>query len=263
MSIWIDPPLWPRHGTTFSHLVSDVSLTELHAFAARVGLHPRSFEGDHYDVPLHRYDDAVAAGATPTTGADLVRRLLASGLRLRKRRGDLPVARVAGVPAPGGGVMDVDLVASGSALDRGRLVAVAVLVDDGKGRLAAVRTPARDAWGPPGGGVDPGETGGAAAVREVAEETGLVLDPLDLRPVGWERFTVRPDAGGEGGRWGPGASYLQLYAATTRPRPLVPVGPDVDAAAWLDGPRLRERCGTQFWWPLLEHLAPVVGLSAG
>ena len=87
MSLWIDAPLWPRHGTVFAHLVSDASLDELHAGAARAGLHPRSFHGDHYDVAQERYDDAVGAGATPTTGAHVVRLLTASGLRLRKRRG--------------------------------------------------------------------------------------------------------------------------------------------------------------------------------
>ena len=62
MTIWIDQPIWPRHGTVFAHLISDTSLDELHAFAHRVGLHPRSFEGDHYDVPQERYAPVLAAG---------------------------------------------------------------------------------------------------------------------------------------------------------------------------------------------------------
>ena len=33
MTVLIDPPAWPAHGTVFSHLVSDASLEELHAFA--------------------------------------------------------------------------------------------------------------------------------------------------------------------------------------------------------------------------------------
>jgi len=36
-------------------------------------------------------------------------------------------------------------------------------------------------WGTPGGGVEPGESDLEAAVREVREETGLVIDPALLR----------------------------------------------------------------------------------
>ncbi|MEO3936503.1 DUF4031 domain-containing protein [Dermatophilaceae bacterium Soc4.6] len=266
MTTWIDVPIWPRHGTTFAHLVSDASLEELHAVAARAGLHPRSFEGDHYDVSTQRYAAVVAAGATPTTGADLVRRLLASGLRLRKRRGDVPVARVAGVPAPGGGLMDVDLVLADTALDRGHVVAVAVVVDDGASAVAVVHTLAREAWGPPGGGVEPGEHPTDAAVRELTEETGLVVAPALLRPVGWERFTVRADAAvtaGRVGRWGEGAAYLQLYAVTLTSRPLAPVAADVDAALWVGRDELEARCAGEFWWPLLDRvLGPGPGAGA-
>ena len=43
MSIYIDPPTWPAHGTVFSHLISDVSLAELHEFAAVAGISERIF----------------------------------------------------------------------------------------------------------------------------------------------------------------------------------------------------------------------------
>jgi Protein of unknown function (DUF4031) len=82
--ILIDPPVWPGWGRVWSHLVSDSSLDELHAFARACGIPARGFDRDHYDVPSDRYDDLVAAGATPVPSRELVRRLSASGLRHRK-----------------------------------------------------------------------------------------------------------------------------------------------------------------------------------
>ena len=82
MSIYIDPPVWPAHGTVFSHLISDVSLAELHEFAAAAGISERAFDRDHYDVPAHLYDELVQAGAKELSGAQLTRTLIASGLRI-------------------------------------------------------------------------------------------------------------------------------------------------------------------------------------
>lgn len=82
MSIYIDPPVWPAHSTVFSHLISDVSLTELHEFAAAAGISERAFDRDHYDVPAHLYEDLVRAGAKELSGAQLTRTLIASGLRI-------------------------------------------------------------------------------------------------------------------------------------------------------------------------------------
>jgi hypothetical protein len=88
VSVLIDPPRWNAHGRRWSHLVSDTSLDELHAFAAALGIPARGFEGDHYDVPEEHYAAAVAAGAHPVQARDLLRRLEASGLRRRKRAGE-------------------------------------------------------------------------------------------------------------------------------------------------------------------------------
>lgn len=89
MAVLIDQPMWPAHNRLWSHLVSDSSLEELHAFAKNARVPRRSFDLDHYDVPEQRYDELVAAGAVPVTNRDLVRRLQASGLRVtqRERRG--------------------------------------------------------------------------------------------------------------------------------------------------------------------------------
>ena len=85
MTVLIDKPIWPAHGTIWGHLVSDESLEELHSFAARCGLPPRSFDLDHYDVPVDRYEELVAAGALPVSYRDLVVRLRRSGLRIRAK----------------------------------------------------------------------------------------------------------------------------------------------------------------------------------
>jgi muramoyltetrapeptide carboxypeptidase len=84
MAVWIDTPRWPAHGRLWSHLVSDTSYDELHAFAAANGIPRRGFERDHYDVPAEAVDRLVAAGAHPTTSRDLVARLISAGLRRRK-----------------------------------------------------------------------------------------------------------------------------------------------------------------------------------
>jgi hypothetical protein len=71
----------------WSHLISDVSYDELHAFAEKLGGVPRrAFERDHYDLPSHRYADAVRAGAVEVGSREVVRLLHASGLRRRKQR---------------------------------------------------------------------------------------------------------------------------------------------------------------------------------
>ncbi|MFD9123919.1 DUF4031 domain-containing protein [Kitasatospora sp. NPDC059571] len=82
--ILIDPPTWPGHGKLWSHLVSDVSYEELHAFAAELGAPARGFERDHYDIPAHWYERALALGARPVDSRELVARLTAAGLRRRK-----------------------------------------------------------------------------------------------------------------------------------------------------------------------------------
>lgn len=84
MAILIDPPLWPAHGTLWSHLVSDTSYEELHGFAARLPLPRRGFDLDHYDVPASLHSRAIALGARPVGTRDVVHRLRDSGLRVRQ-----------------------------------------------------------------------------------------------------------------------------------------------------------------------------------
>ncbi|WP_139977623.1 DUF4031 domain-containing protein [Nocardioides litoris] len=84
--ILVDPPLVAAHGRLWSHLASDTSYEELHAFARTVGIPERGFDRDHYDVPAEWYHEVVAAGAVPVSSRELVARLVAAGLRRRKPR---------------------------------------------------------------------------------------------------------------------------------------------------------------------------------
>lgn len=83
--ILVDPPTWPGHGRLWSHLVSDSSYEELHAFARGLDVPARGFERDHYDLPERLYAQALAAGAQPVDSRELVARITAAGLRRRKR----------------------------------------------------------------------------------------------------------------------------------------------------------------------------------
>jgi hypothetical protein len=82
--LYVDPPVWPGRGRLWSHLVSDVSYAELHAFAELLGAPRRGFDADHYDLPAERYRHAVWLGAVPVPSRELLGRLVAAGLRRRK-----------------------------------------------------------------------------------------------------------------------------------------------------------------------------------
>ncbi|WP_345750353.1 DUF4031 domain-containing protein [Microbacterium rhizophilus] len=89
MAILVDDPVWPAHGRLWAHLVSDADLDELHAFARAHQVPARAFDRDHYDVPQDLVPRLVQAGARRVSGKELVRALIASGLRVtaRERRG--------------------------------------------------------------------------------------------------------------------------------------------------------------------------------
>jgi hypothetical protein len=79
--LYIDTPRWPAHGRLWAHLISDVSVAELHVFAELIGAPPRAFERDHYDVAGDRVRLAVWLGATQVSSRMIVERLVAAGLR--------------------------------------------------------------------------------------------------------------------------------------------------------------------------------------
>ena len=82
----MDRPQWPGRGRLWSHLVSDVSYAELHAFAEMLGAPRRGFDRDHYDVPAERFASAIWLGARVVSSREIVARLVEAGLRRPKHR---------------------------------------------------------------------------------------------------------------------------------------------------------------------------------
>lgn len=259
MAIWIDPPRWPAHDRLWSHLISESSLAELHAFAERTGIPSRCFEGDHYDVPQERYAALVAAGARPVEGTGLARMLRDSGLRFPKRKGERPLASYRDI-LPGLTVPHrLHVVASPLHTPDQLTAAAAVFVVDAAGSLLLVHSVVRDAWGAPAGGREPGESVVQTAVREVREETGLRLDPGRLHACGYERLTF--DGEPPPGRWPHRRNYVACftYALLEVDPAVAPWLEDVDLAQWVDREEAARRCRQEFWWPLMDHAVPGPG----
>lgn len=84
MAILVDEAHWPWRGRLWAHLISDTSVDELHAFARRLGIPLRAFQGDHYDITDELRDCAIAEGARPVDSRAIVHALRASGLRRQR-----------------------------------------------------------------------------------------------------------------------------------------------------------------------------------
>jgi len=60
---------------------------------------------------------------------------------------------------------------------------VGAVIKDGRGRLLLIKrghAPGAGLWSLPGGRIEPGETDAEALIREMREETGLVIEPGQL-----------------------------------------------------------------------------------
>ena len=112
------------------------------------------------------------------------------------------------------------------------------VVHDDAGRLLVVRRgqpPYEGHWSIPGGRVDPGEDDATAVVREVAEETGLVVRcGALLGVVELGRFLVHD-------------YRCELLGGTLQ------AGDDAAAAAWVTGAELRALPTTPRLLPLLTE----------
>jgi ADP-ribose pyrophosphatase YjhB (NUDIX family) len=118
---------------------------------------------------------------------------------------------------------------------------VGAIIIDAAGRLLLIKRghePGKGLWSIPGGRVEPGETDEQAVIREVREETGLVVRPGRL--IGAVR------------RVAPGGAVLDIrdYAATVAGGTLA-AGDDADDARWAGWAELTGLAGL----PLTDGLA--------
>jgi 8-oxo-dGTP pyrophosphatase MutT (NUDIX family) len=60
------------------------------------------------------------------------------------------------------------------------LPSVTMIVHDDEGRILLVRNSDVNRWLPPGGTIEPDESPKEAAVREMQEETGLLIEPVRI-----------------------------------------------------------------------------------
>jgi ADP-ribose pyrophosphatase YjhB (NUDIX family) len=105
---------------------------------------------------------------------------------------------------------------------------VGAVIKDGQGRLLLIKRghpPGAGLWSLPGGRIEPGETDAEALVREMREETGLVIQAGLL--IGTVR---RPAQGG-------GVLDIRDYAATVIGGTLR-AGDDAADARWVDASEL-------------------------
>jgi 8-oxo-dGTP diphosphatase len=118
------------------------------------------------------------------------------------------------------------------------------LIHDPNGALLLVRRghdPGRGLWSIPGGRVEPGETDAQAVVREIAEETGLIVTPGRLAG-----SVLRPGAQ-------PGTQYeiFDYLCAVTGGEPAP--GDDADALTWADAATFAHLDTTGALVPLLAE----------
>jgi 8-oxo-dGTP diphosphatase len=112
---------------------------------------------------------------------------------------------------------------------------VGAVVKDDRGRLLLIKrghAPGAGLWSLPGGRIEPGETDNEALVREMREETGLVIEAGQL--IGTVRRPARDGA----------VFDIRDYTATVTGGTLRP-GDDAADARWVDASELESLPSTE------------------
>jgi hypothetical protein len=77
MTVYVDAAIWRFAGRKWCHLMAD-DQAELHRFAARLGIHPSSYQGPpktsapHYDITAFERDRALRMGAKASSRDEIV-----------------------------------------------------------------------------------------------------------------------------------------------------------------------------------------------
>lgn len=128
------------------------------------------------------------------------------------------------------------------------------IVSDAAGRVLLTCVAARG-YDLPGGHVEPGETPEQASRREIAEETGLRLDPdvpLTLRAA-LHLEIAAPAPPGYGYPWPRAQMWVFVAGLAGRGGAVAPMpGTECTHARWVDATELAELCGTRTWYPAVR-----------
>lgn len=160
------------------------------------------------------------------------------------------IARLERMEFPDGSIFTIDMFAGEIDVPDAEVFATLVLITNGD-HCVSVFSPRRDEWSLPGGWREPDESPLQCAIREVTEETSLVLNPASLVPCGHEVYSpIRVK-----GRWPQQGGILRLFRVELEDRlPVQAILDDAVDPCWISVSAFHDLAGDRFWWPMIEEV---------